>query len=178
VPALVVTDGPLAGRRFEVEGELVMGRENAPITIDDPEVSRRHAILRVVEERVVIEDLSSLNGTFVNGRRIAAPTTLSAGDKVMVGMTSFEVEAAARSTATVVSQRPAAAATAVASSAVQRPAARAERREAPIEPFGHFAARAGSRKRIASRRLTPQLFTTACIVGTAVALVVYFSMHG
>jgi hypothetical protein len=68
--------------------------------------------------------------------------------------------------------------TAVAPSALQRPAGAAARREAPAELFGHLADHAGGRKRIASRRLTPQLFTTACIVGTAVALVVYFAQHG
>jgi pSer/pThr/pTyr-binding forkhead associated (FHA) protein len=175
VPALVVTGGPLAGRRFELEGELVVGREDAAITLDDPEVSRRHAVVRVRAAGVEIEDLSSLNGTFVNGRRIAAATTLAAGDTVKVGMTSFELEPPTRSAATVVSPRPAAAATAVAPS---RPrAAAAGRREPPAEPFGHYAERAGGRKRIASRRLTPELFTTACIVGTALALVVYFAVH-
>jgi hypothetical protein len=177
VPALVVTGGPLAGRRFELEGELVVGREDAAITLDDPEVSRRHAIVRVREVGVEIEDLSSLNGTFVNGRRIASSTVLSAGDTVKVGMTSFELEPPARSAATVVSARPRAAAPTVVAASRPRAAA-AGRREPPVEPFGHYAERAGGRKRIASRRLTPELFTTACIVGTAVALVVYFAMHG
>jgi predicted component of type VI protein secretion system len=178
VPALVVTGGPLAGQRFELEGELVVGREDAAITLDDPEVSRRHAVVRVREAGVEIEDLSSLNGTFVNGRRIAAPTALARGDRIEVGMTSFEIESPAPGAATVVSRRPAAAATVVAPSALQRPAVAAtERREAPTEPFGHFAESAGGRKRIASRRLTPQLVATACIVGTAVALVVYFAQH-
>ena len=179
MPALVVTGGPLAGRRFELEGELVVGREDAGITLDDPEVSRRHAIVRVRDVGVEIEDLSSLNGTFVNGRRIAAPTSLARGDEITVGMTSFEVESPPSGAATVVSQRPAAAPTVVPTPALQRPQAPASaRREAPTEPFGRFAAPAGGRKRIASRRLTPQLFTTACIVGTAVALVVYFAQHG
>src|SRR5262249_8111393 len=41
--ALVFADGPFAGRRVEVEHELVLGREDVDVLVEDPEVSRRHA---------------------------------------------------------------------------------------------------------------------------------------
>ena len=45
-PALVFKEGPLAGQRVEVDVELVLGREDAGLTIEDEEISRRHAVIR------------------------------------------------------------------------------------------------------------------------------------
>jgi class 3 adenylate cyclase len=84
-------DGPLAGQRFSVESQLVVGRLNADITIEDPLLSRRHALIRPSEGSVEIEDLGSLNGTWVNGERIAGTRRLGAGDVVTVGTTTIEV---------------------------------------------------------------------------------------
>ena len=71
VPSLFLKDGPLAGRRVPVTAELLIGRADADLTIDDPLVSRRHALVRPApgggDE---IEDLGSTNGTWVNGERI------------------------------------------------------------------------------------------------------------
>jgi class 3 adenylate cyclase len=92
VPAVVVTDGPLAGRRFEVDTRLLVGRVDADLTIDDELVSRRHAEIRAVEGALEIEDRGSLNGTWVNGERIAAPRRLLPGDVIKLGKTSLEVE--------------------------------------------------------------------------------------
>ena len=56
---LRVVTGPEAGRRFELRGETVVGREGADVTIEDPELSRRHAVLRPTAHGVVVEDLSA-----------------------------------------------------------------------------------------------------------------------
>jgi class 3 adenylate cyclase len=93
VPSLFLKDGPLAGRRFTVESQLVVGRLNADITIEDPLISRRHALIRPIDDTVEVEDLGSLNGTWVNGERIAGTKRLVAGDVVTVGTTSIEVQA-------------------------------------------------------------------------------------
>lgn len=92
MPSLLIVQGALAGQRFEVEGELELGRAGAAVTIDDPLVSRRHARVRLVDGALEIEDLGSLNGTWVNGERIAAPRRLVAGDVVACGGTSMTVE--------------------------------------------------------------------------------------
>jgi class 3 adenylate cyclase/ABC-type transport system involved in cytochrome c biogenesis ATPase subunit len=86
--------GPLAGQRFSVESQLVVGRvgADADLTIDDPLISRRHAVIRLAAGVLEIEDLGSLNGTWVNGERLEAPRGLSAGDVVQFGGVSFEVE--------------------------------------------------------------------------------------
>ncbi|MGH2996108.1 MAG: AAA family ATPase, partial [Gaiellaceae bacterium] len=92
VRSLVITEGPLAGRRVPVDSELVLGRLNADLTVDDPLLSRRHALIRVVDGEFEVEDLGSLNGTWVNGERIAAARRLAAGDVVTAGATSLEIE--------------------------------------------------------------------------------------
>ena len=95
MPSLLVTEGPLAGRRLFLEphDEAVLGRANADVTIEDPLVSRRHAVIRSRPPELEIEDLGSLNGTWVNGRRITAARSLQPGDLIRVGNTVARVEA-------------------------------------------------------------------------------------
>jgi hypothetical protein len=92
---VVVKDGPLEGRRVEIGAELVVGREGVALTLPDLEVSRRHAVLRTDDGAVWLEDLESANGTWVNGRRIAARTRLADGDLVRLGHTTVRLELAA-----------------------------------------------------------------------------------
>jgi predicted component of type VI protein secretion system len=92
VRKLTVASGPAQGRSVEVESELVVGRENADFNLDDPEASRRHAAVRPLERGVEVEDLGSLNGTFVNGRRIEGPETLTMSGLMRVGTTEITVE--------------------------------------------------------------------------------------
>jgi pSer/pThr/pTyr-binding forkhead associated (FHA) protein len=61
--------------------------------MDDPEarISRKHALIRI-SEQITIEDIGSLNGTFVNrGRRLepGSPAVLHDGDEVIIGKTFF-----------------------------------------------------------------------------------------
>jgi len=94
VAHLIVRDGPLGGRRFEVQsGEVSIGRESTDVLLeDDSEVSRNHAVVRASDRGVEVEDLGSTNGTFVNERRISGPTSLSTGDIVRVGQTRLDLE--------------------------------------------------------------------------------------
>jgi hypothetical protein len=84
--------GPLAGQTIEVEKELVIGRQDTDVTIDDVELSRRHAVVRRHANRLQVEDLGSSNGTFVDGTRIAEPTLLGGGAEIRVGATVLVVE--------------------------------------------------------------------------------------
>ena len=102
MPAVVVMTGPEAGRRIELGVEVVIGRQDADLVLKDPEVSRRHAVLRRSGESVVIEDLGSTNGTFVKGERIRSPITVGPGDQVRVGRTTLEIEPDWRAAETVV----------------------------------------------------------------------------
>jgi class 3 adenylate cyclase len=90
--SLVIKSGPLAGRRLELDRQLVVGRGEADVTIVDPRISRRHAVFRPVSGGLEVEDLGSSNGTRVNGERIAAVTRLGPGDMVELGGTVIEVE--------------------------------------------------------------------------------------
>jgi pSer/pThr/pTyr-binding forkhead associated (FHA) protein len=179
-PALVFKEGPLAGRRVEVDTELVVGREDAGLTIDDDQISRRHAVIRSGDGGVEIEDLGSRNGTFVNGVRIESATRLAGGDTVKLGQSVLQVESA-RAAATVVSAAPATVTppAAAAPPPVAPPAAPASAgpRSAPAAAFGTYVApTAGKRRRgIASRQLGPQLVSFAVVAATAVALVLYFA---
>lgn len=66
-------------------GTLYLGRSpQCELSISDPAVSRRHARLWVNPTQIVIEDLGSQNGVFVNGERIQGPRGLRAGDIVRI----------------------------------------------------------------------------------------------
>jgi predicted component of type VI protein secretion system len=68
------------------EGQFVVGRSaGCQLSLDDPLVSRRHALLIVAKDGVTVEDLQSRNGVVVNGERIPSRTPLSAGDRIMIG---------------------------------------------------------------------------------------------
>jgi FHA domain-containing protein/zinc ribbon protein len=86
-PALVVrSGGGRTGETFRPEGErTTIGRSpDCGIFLDDVTVSRRHAVLVERDGRYVIEDQGSLNGTFVNRRRIES-AELADGDEVQIG---------------------------------------------------------------------------------------------
>jgi len=84
---LVMRSGPTPGASFTLEGDqLTIGRDATnEITINDAEISRRHARLTFQGGKYVLEDLGSTNGTFVNGQRLAGPRVLKAGEVVSFG---------------------------------------------------------------------------------------------
>ena len=68
------------------EGEFAVGRNaSCQLSLDDPLVSRRHAILQVSGSTVTIEDLQSRNGVLVNNKRIEGRIMLTAGDRILIG---------------------------------------------------------------------------------------------
>ena len=70
--SLAVLQGKDSGRIFPVDkAVVVIGRSGADIVVDDPEVSRQHASVEVHGNRVVLKDLGSTNGTFLNDVKVA-----------------------------------------------------------------------------------------------------------
>jgi DNA-binding winged helix-turn-helix (wHTH) protein len=69
-----------------LEGDNVIGRASElSLRVDQPGVSRRHALLRLERGRAWLSDLGSKNGTFVNGRPASEPTLLRDEDEVRLG---------------------------------------------------------------------------------------------
>jgi pSer/pThr/pTyr-binding forkhead associated (FHA) protein len=96
---LVVLDGPDQGKRFELAGALVLGRDrSAGIVIDDPDVSRRHVFIALGGNKLELEDLESKNGTWVAGERIKDRRRLGEGEKFRVGNTVLKVARAPAAT--------------------------------------------------------------------------------
>ena len=82
------------GAAFATAEEITVGRATT-CTIgmpDDTFVSQLHARLFRDAGSVVIEDLGSTNGTYLNGKRLSAPERLTKGDRVQIGSTVFEAE--------------------------------------------------------------------------------------
>ena len=178
---LVIKEGPKAGGKLDIEGEMVIGRESDSIELDDEQLSRRHAVLRALEDGLEVEDLGSLNGTFVNGRRIEEPTRLRDGDLIKVGQSVLAIEggAGAPAPATVAAPVPTEApAPQPAPASAPAAASGPEPLEAPSEPFGAYAVPVTKRRRgIASRQLAAVVLSWGAVTATAVALVIYFSNH-
>ncbi len=65
------------------------GVEN-DIVIPSKRVSREHACIRRAGKRLILEDLGSTNGTFLNGERILSPAALRDGDRITIGELTFE----------------------------------------------------------------------------------------
>jgi hypothetical protein len=67
-------------------GDFCIGRSaDCQLSLDDPLVSRRHALLKVRKDGVTVEDLGSRNGVLVNGTKIDSPRELESGDKIGIG---------------------------------------------------------------------------------------------
>ena len=77
------------------EGIFAVGRNaSCQLSLDDPLVSRRHAIFELSGGAVTIEDLNSRNGVIVNGHRIEAKVNLTVGDRVLIGSQELTLLAA------------------------------------------------------------------------------------
>lgn len=86
-PVLVVLRGADLGRRHALRDQMVIGRDHhVEFPLGDDGVSRRHCVVRRGSDgELIIEDLDSLNGTFVNGRRVSR-AQLCASDRISMGV--------------------------------------------------------------------------------------------
>jgi len=93
---LVVADAgeeELQGRRFAFHDEITIGRgaEN-DIRIAENFVSHRHATIFLHGAQYVIEDLGSVNHTYVNGQVLEGRAYLKPGDEIRIGMVNLRFE--------------------------------------------------------------------------------------
>jgi hypothetical protein len=91
-PRLIVERAPghTPGMEYDVGHGAVMGRgDQAEIRLEDPFASSRHARLTPQGGIVVIEDLGSTNGTYLNEELLSGPQPLHQGDRVRIGDSEF-----------------------------------------------------------------------------------------
>lgn len=91
-PRLVVERAPghTPGMEYEIGEGAVMGRgDQAEIRLEDPFASSRHAKLTRQGGIVVLEDMGSTNGTYLNEEILAGPQPLHPGDRVRIGDSEF-----------------------------------------------------------------------------------------
>lgn len=93
-PYLVGVDGAAAGRYLEITTTpLTIGRGTQQVlTVVDPDISRFHLQVSLVDGRAVVEDMGSTNGTFVKDERVTAPRVLQHGDTLRAGRQVFRFE--------------------------------------------------------------------------------------
>jgi len=93
-PVLIFIHGPNAGKRTTLDDdELTVGRQSTnDLVLKDPLVSRVHAIFMRRGGATLVEDLGSVNGTYVNEERLHAVRQLHHGDRVSVGRSRIMFE--------------------------------------------------------------------------------------
>jgi hypothetical protein len=86
-PLLIAQEGPLKSQRWQLSQTIVLGRESTcDVTIVDRQISRFHARLTPTSEGVILEDLGSKNGTYLNSALLSAPVVLQDGDVISVAL--------------------------------------------------------------------------------------------
>ena len=85
--SIVITERGGAQRQLELDAlEISIGRiEDNDVVLPRSNVSKRHARLVLKDDRYVLIDLKSTNGTYINGRRLGAPMLVGVGDKIYIG---------------------------------------------------------------------------------------------
>lgn len=87
--SIAVISGNNAGEIYQIsKPRMVIGRGEADILIQDLEASRTHAEIDVIGDRVVLHDLNSTNGTFVDEQKITS-VTLENHSEFRIGSTTF-----------------------------------------------------------------------------------------
>lgn len=86
---------PATGRSFDLDAVTTLGRDvNNAIVVEDPFASAEHAVLTYRGRSWYVEDLGSTNGTYINGRAVAAVAPLGFGDEVAIGQVRLRLERA------------------------------------------------------------------------------------
>lgn len=86
MPSLIVTSGVLAGQVFSFSDMAVIGRgQFSEVRLNDPTVSRRHAIIRRDGDDYELRDQDSANGTFYRGQKLSQAIPIEDGDELQFG---------------------------------------------------------------------------------------------
>jgi len=86
-PLLIAQAGPLEGKRWSIQTDLILGRgSDCDIIIPMRQVSRHHTRIFSTQQGTMVEDLGSKNGTYVNGGLIQEAVTLYDGDELQISL--------------------------------------------------------------------------------------------
>jgi hypothetical protein len=89
---IAVEPAATAGRRYPLGDEITVGRAaGCQVTVDDTYVSQLHARVFTRDGQLLVEDLGSTNGTYLNRVKVAGPMVMQKGDRLQVGNTVLEV---------------------------------------------------------------------------------------
>jgi hypothetical protein len=90
-PRLVVdhAEGHQPGVAYDLMDPVTLGRGEVEIKLGDPFASSRHAKITRQGRTLVIEDLGSTNGTYLNGEPLNGPQPLHDGDRIQIGDSEF-----------------------------------------------------------------------------------------
>jgi FHA domain len=81
--------GHQSGIAYDLTGGATLGRGDVEIRLDDPFASSRHAQISRQGHMLVIEDLGSTNGTYLNEEPLSGPQPLHPGDHIRIGDSEF-----------------------------------------------------------------------------------------
>lgn len=90
MPVVLVREPGRTPLAIVLHEPLVVGRDGPGLLIDDPQASRSHLTLTPLDGEVLVTDMESTNGTFLDGARLDSPTKLPPGALVRVGATTIE----------------------------------------------------------------------------------------
>ena len=93
-PKLLVERAPghESGAAYDVSSGATLGRGDVEIRLDDPFASSHHARIGRQGHVLVIEDLGSTNGTYLNEEPLSGPQPLHPGDRIRIGDSEFSYE--------------------------------------------------------------------------------------
>ena len=81
--------GHQAGSRYDISGGATLGRGDVEIVLEDPFASGQHARIDPQGGVMVLEDLGSTNGTYLNEELLRGPQPLHPGDRIRIGDSRF-----------------------------------------------------------------------------------------
>lgn len=88
----VIEPAAQKGRTFPLGDEITVGRAaGCSITLDDTYVSQIHTRVFTREGKILVEDLGSTNGTYLNRAKVQGPMVMQRGDRLQVGSTVMEL---------------------------------------------------------------------------------------
>ena len=93
-PRLLVERAPghQSGTTYDVSGGATLGRGDVEIHLEDPFASSQHARIERQGHVLVIEDLGSTNGTYLNEEQLTGPQPLRPGDRIRIGDCEFSYQ--------------------------------------------------------------------------------------